>query len=396
MQGRCFVLLASRSKAAIEALGRHLVPHVEFAFTQRQLINGDTDPLHGVETLPDVLVLRVAPDATDELAALAQRAADGRPPLVVVGATHDPMAMRLAMQAGARDFLSEPVAAADLVGALQRIAAEARASQPVSRTRTCAFINTKGGSGATFLASNVAHALTAVSRFDTVLVDLDLQFGTLPQYLDVQPKRGLLEALDVAGELDAMAVDAYFTRHSSGLRILGRSADSRIADPDGIGERFASLMEIVKAKCERLVFDVPRHLDVVSAMALQSADRVVVVMQQTLPNLRDGTRLVHVLRRELAIPQDRIKVLVNRYRKDAAVELADIRRALGDEDPFLVPNHYKPVSESIDAGVPVYDHARNSPVTRAIIEMASDLGGDRGARSHRGFIARTLNNLLRT
>jgi pilus assembly protein CpaE len=396
MQERSFILLASRSKDAIETLAGHLVSHVEFAFTRRQLINGDIDPLSGLETLPDVLVLRATPSSANELAALAKRAPDERVPLIVIGAAHDPTLMRLAMQAGARDFLSEPVSASDFHTALQRVATEARNASPAASARMFAFINAKGGSGATFLAANVAHAMATVSRFDTLLVDADLHFGTLPQYLDLQPKRGLLEALDAAGELDGIAADAFLTRHQSGLRILARAQDSAVVESEGLGERFAALMQVIKTKCHRVVFDVPRHLDVLCAMALQSAERIVVVTQQTLPHLRDGTRLVDVLHRDFGISPERITVLVNRYRKDAAVDLTDIQRALGDADPFLVPNDFRPVNECIDAGVPIYEHARRSPVTRAIVEIANDLGGSRAPVSRHGLIARTLHNILRT
>ena len=73
---------------------------------------------------------------------------------------------------------------------------------------------------------------TAVRRQETLIVDLDMMFGSLPQYLDVQPKRGLLEALSVVRELDEVAIDAYLTRHSSGLRVLARSPEST---PGSIG-----------------------------------------------------------------------------------------------------------------------------------------------------------------
>src|SRR4030095_4468786 len=140
---------------------------------------------------------------------------------------------------------------------------------------------------------------TAVRRQETLIVDLDMLFGSLPQYLDVQPKRGLLEALSVVRELDEVAIDAYLTRHASGLRVLARAADSNVANLDGSADRCALLLDMLKSRCQRLVFDVPRHLDPLCAMALERVDRVVLVMQQTLPSLRDATRLNEVVRDEL-------------------------------------------------------------------------------------------------
>jgi pilus assembly protein CpaE len=395
MQGRRHIILAGRSRDALEALARHLVSHSAIHFTLRQIVNGHTDPLHGIDELPDILVLRIAPNSVDELAALAQRPALERPPLIVVGDLKDPQAMRLAMQSGARDILPEPVTDVDLLAALERVSSEVRAVSVTPRTRSFAFVNAKGGSGATFLAANVAHVFAAVKRQETLIADLDLQFGTLPQYFDMQPKRGLLDALSVVHELDDVAIDAYFTRHASGLRVLARTPNPGGVNVHSTGDGFALLLDMLKTKCQRLVFDVPRHLDALGAMALERADRVVIVMQQTLPSLRDATRLHEIVREELGIPQDRISVLVNRYRKGTSVELNDIRRLLRDEDPFIVPNHFGPVAESIDSGVPIYEHARSSPVTKAIIELATQLDGQPSPNA-RGFITRAFGSFLRT
>jgi pilus assembly protein CpaE len=134
--------------------------------------------------------------------------------------------MRTAMRLGARDFLPEPVVHDELLAAIARVAAEqVRERGDRDQGQIVAFINAKGGSGATFLACNVAYLFAGVSELKTVLVDLDLQFGALPQYLDIQPKRSMLEALDVADELDDMAIHAYLTRHETGLAVLGGLSD---------------------------------------------------------------------------------------------------------------------------------------------------------------------------
>ena len=88
-------------------------------------------------------------------------------------------------------------------------------------------------------------------------------------------------------------------------------------------------------------------------------------------------------------------MLVTRYRKGTSVELNDIRRLLRTEDPFVVPNHFGPVAESIDSGVPIYEHARSSPVTKAIVDLTMQLDGEQATHS-RSFITRTLGSFLRT
>jgi len=94
----------------------------------RQVSNGHSDPLFGLDRKPDFLLLRVGHLWREELAALLQRPAHERPPLLVCGLLDDREGMRLAMQAGARDFLPEPIVATELIAALNRMVMETQTS----------------------------------------------------------------------------------------------------------------------------------------------------------------------------------------------------------------------------------------------------------------------------
>ncbi len=216
MPSRLQVLIVSHSEDAATELCNCLRDASDLEVQTRIITKRQPDPLSGVVDSPDLLLLRIGPDSRDGLEALGRYTLDERPPLIVIGDGSDPQSMRAAMQAGARDFLSEPIVEEDLLAAVTQLATESKPSRKNVRTKLTAFINAKGGSGATFLAANVAHLLAAISDRRTVLVDLDLRFGNLPQYLDLKPKRGLVEALDVANDLDEVAIEAYMTKHDSG------------------------------------------------------------------------------------------------------------------------------------------------------------------------------------
>ncbi len=100
----------------------------DYRVATRLVSNGHTDPLYNVDPLPDVLVLHLSQLWRDELGALLQRERGQRPALLICGPLDNREAVRLAMQAGARDFLPEPVAPGELRAALLRQVAEARSS----------------------------------------------------------------------------------------------------------------------------------------------------------------------------------------------------------------------------------------------------------------------------
>jgi len=378
------VLIASTSSEAIETI-HALISDVRNLTVQARIIDArEPDPLYGIVQSPDLLLLRVGAGFQAEFEALSRYSADERPPLIVIGDVNYPGCMRAAMQAGARDFLAEPVTRDDLLEAIARLASERKSSSPAGQCQLTAFVNGKGGSGATFLACNVAHLFAEVAQLQTVLLDLDTQFGSLPRYLDIQPKRGLLEALDVAEDLDGAAIEAYLAKHESGLSLLACMHDGALLQQDMLTDRFDVLLELLLANFDRCVVDVPHTLEPFSVGVLERADQIVLVVQQSVPSLHDAMRLYDLITRKLGVPPDRITVAVNRYHRAAAVELVDIQRQFVDRPVACIPNDYRSVADSINVGVPMYSHAKRSAVTKALVQLQGRLGG-RVAKNDKGF-----------
>ena len=89
-------------------------------------------------------------------------------------------------------------------------------------------------------------------------------------------------------------------------------------------------------------------------------------MQQSLLHVRNAARLLQILKTELGVPPDRVRLIVNRYEKEALVEVDDIRRSLGAGVPLLIPGEYRAALESADSGVPLYD---TETVARRLCEL---------------------------
>ncbi len=112
--------------------------------------------------------------------------------------------MRLAMQAGARDVLPEPIADTELVAALNRLVADVRLGSG-NEGKLVAVISAKGGSGGTLVACNLAQQLSARAG-NTLLLDMDLQFGSVTHYLDVAQSHSHLEVLQQIDDMDSVAL----------------------------------------------------------------------------------------------------------------------------------------------------------------------------------------------
>lgn len=392
---RLKVLVASRNKAALDGL-EAAIGEANFDVVSRHVSNGHADPLHGVTETPDIVVLHLSSGGESDLVELLDGPPAGRPPTIIIGPAGKTAFMRLAMQSGARDYLEDPVPPAELTASLERVRREIGDRRPAQRSALFAIVSAKGGSGGSFVAVNLAHIMAANKDSRVALLDMDLQFSSLAQYLDLKPEHGLLQALDMADQLDGVALHAYMAKHKSGVSMLGVLEDEMVLTRDIPLERFAHLLDTVKRNYDRVVVDLPRQIDDVAAAVYERADRVLLVMQQELANLRDAARLRSILLRQLGVPEEKLDIVVNRYDKNLPVELGDIRRTLGcgERELMLVPNQYRNVAESINVGVPMMDHARGSAVTKALMQIEARLVGASSGPAPRGAISRAFANLI--
>lgn len=393
MHSKPQVLLAGRSKPAITKLASAIEPASTFEIDTRHIENGHSDPLWGLSYVPDVVVMVLNERGHHDLSALIDEPSTSRPPMIVLAEQGDAQTMRLAMQAGARDFLLGVVAAEDLLASIGRVSAQT-AKQPTSGAgELTVFVNAKGGSGATFIAANVAHALRSVSGRSTALLSLDMQFESLAQHFDVKLRHDLLQVLETVDDLDAVALDAYMTQHASGLRLLATHAEAVSEYGVDKGARIDLLLDKMTTHYDHVVVDVPRRLDGNVVPALQRANRVVLVVQQTLSHLRDATRMLQIFNAH-GIPDEHVLVAVNRFEKRSSISLDDIRRTLRSSDLITVPSDYQTVAESINLGIPMYEHARSSAVTRALVALQIKLDGG-PAEAPRGFLGKAFSTFLR-
>lgn len=385
------ILTVSRRKDMLDYL-EQILRAADFTPRRQLNSNGHVDPLHGIDALPDLVILHLSQLWREELEAIAARPPERRPALIVVGAANDVNVMRLAMQVGARDLLPDPLVKADLLEAIQRTRQDRRPATTAPGTISV-FMNAKGGCGATLLACNVAHVFAAISKHRTALLDLDLQFGAAPLYLDLYPKRGIAQALDNLTGLDEVALEGYFTKHASGLNVLSHAADEPLSPTQISAGAVNQLLDVTLRSHEHIVVDMPRGVDAVTTAVMQRANHIVLVLQQSVTAVRDATRLVQWLRTDVGVGKDQLCVVINRYEKSAAVEVTDIQKSLACNDPMLVPNDFKVVSECINSGTAVLDYARNATITRAVMTLETRLGG-KSAQPRSSVIARTFSNFL--
>ena len=290
--------------------------------------------------------------------------------LIVISAEQSPAFLMKAMQAGVREVLPPPVSDAALQAAVQRYARK-RQPAPVARQgEVLAFMACKGGSGASFLAANLAHMLSTRGERTVALLDLDLQFGdALLMLSDQKAASDVAEVARNIGRLDAELLRSAMVQVSDTLSVLPAPAELSQA----LEVKAAHIEAIIKQARQMfdfVVLDVGRSIDALSLQALDQATRIFPVLQLSLPQARDAKRL-RALFRSLEYPSQKICWLVNRYQKNGDITLESLQQTLGNQTVRTIPNHFSAVSASVNQGVAIDKLSHNSPVARALNALAT-------------------------
>lgn len=373
-----------------------MVDEPDIDVSRKLLSVGSLAPLANLPSQPDILLLDLGDNWQNELRGVYDGSpAQSRPPMIVLGGTDNMDMMRRAMQAGARDFYADDVSDEELVASVKRIGLEAQLSRKQTLGSLTVVVNGKGGSGSSFISSCLATVPTVSNQHHgsgVALLDLDILFGDLPVYFDMKCDDSLIQALNMANELDPLALEGLMRTHSSGVRILAGRYEA-IQDRMKFGSNEVnSLLKLLTRVYDHVVVDLPRHFDAMTIAALEQADHVVVVTQQTVPHIRD-TRFVVSLLRDIGLPNKSIKVLVNRFDKSSQVRMPDIREVFEDFDIFSVPNDYKRALFCVDNGTPLLHKWPKSPISQSVMKLAEALWPEyarkNGKKSRASFFSRS-------
>lgn len=310
---------------------------------------------------------------------------------IVISSEQSPAFLLRAMQMGVREVLPPALNATALQAAVRRVAHKRAPAPAAPQGEVLAFMACKGGSGASFIAANIAHILSTQSERKVALIDLDLQFGNALLLLSDQ--RAVNDVAEVArsiGRLDADLLRASMVQVSGNLSVLAAPEDLSQA----LEVKAAHVEAIIKEArqvFDYVVLDVGRSMDTVSLKALDLATHVFPVLQLSLPQIRDAKRL-RALFRSLEYAPEKIHWIVNRHQKGGEIDLESMEQTLGVKSLTTIPNHFKGVNASVNQGIPIDRLAPGNPVARALGDLVRKVAPLQGGARKDGWLASMFGN----
>ena len=227
-------------------------------------------------------------------------------------------------------------------------------------SRVIALFGTKGGTGKTTVAVNMAAALQKAGK-RVALVDLDLQFGDVGVFLNV-PRCDTISDLVSEPNLNPSTVKSFLYTHESGLSLLCAPVSPELAElvkPEHI-ER---ILTVLRAEFDYLVLDLAPSLDDNVLSALEYSDAIYFVTTPEIPTLKNSRVCLSLLR--TLNYGDRIRLILNRE-GDAYVKRKDVQTTLETEPVLCIPQDIRHVSAAMNRGIPLVTASPRAPAARAI------------------------------
>jgi pilus assembly protein CpaE len=294
------------------------------------------------------------------------------------------------MRAGVNTVIRQPIEPNELIEAIERIKHRRNLGTTYrSRGKVLTFVSCKGGSGATFISTNLAYVLAERFEKKVLFIDLNMQGGDASFYV--------LNTLhtETLGDIARQAGLESTTIASAAIQVTDRfyllqSPESPEQSAGITAQHIDNLISVAIQDYDFVILDIPHVLDAVSMKALDRTDLIFPVMQPMVNYLRSMVKQLRVLSM-LGYPSSHVQVVLNRMDHNINLSLEKISETIDQPIAWVVPNDFKHAIESVNLGIPIAKLAHESSVTEALNQIAESLCGTIGKLESESIVSKLMN-----
>lgn len=351
-----------------------------------------------VSASPNILLVDLSEsgDPLNDINSLAEVCEPGTI-VVAMGQVNDVRLYRDLIVSGLQDYLLKPFSPEQLRDVLSQAQAvinapktdDPQAEKPHVST---AVIGTRGGVGASTVATSLAWLLSNDRDRFTALLDLDIHFGTGALTLDLEPGRGLTDAIDNPSRIDGLFIERAMIKANDKLSLL--SAEAPINSPMMTdGTAFFQLQEEFRAAFDCTMIDLPRDMLINYPHLLGDVNATVIVTELTLASARDCIRLLSWLKSHAA--QSKVYVVANKVQtSNLEISRQDFENSIERKIDIMIPNDPKTAAQAAKLGQAMVEAGKSSKASAKIIELTNlvldsvDGGEDEAADEKKSFMGK--------
>lgn len=326
----------------------------------------------------DIMVLEIGEDLEREFQLIHKLKESGSVSDVFLTSSRtEPEVLIRAMRTGACEFFPQPLRKDEIIGAFSKFRDRSRPEAPKAkgkRGKVINFIGSKGGIGTTTIAVNFAASLLELkgAAQSVALIDMNLLFGEVPLFLDMEPAFNWGEVAKNISRLDSVYLMSILSKHPSGMFVLPSPTGIdgvNMANPEVIEK----ILHLMQKEFDYIVIDGGHSLDEISLKVMEMSDMVMINSILSLPCLINVRRLVETLRRLGCPSEENIKIVINRYHKNSVISVKEAEKGLQKRISWYIPNDFQTTISAINQGKLLSVVAAKAEITRNVLEFAAKI-----------------------
>jgi len=347
---------------------------------------------HSVPT-PNVIILETA-GSDDILAGLDELATvcDAGTRVVVIGNESDVAPYRELVRRGVSDYIVGPVETLDVVRAICGLFS---ASEAVAVGRIIAVVGAKGGVGASTVAHNLACAIAHDLALDSVVIDLDMAFGTASLDYNKDPLQGIANAVFSNERPDSAFIERLLAKCNDHLSLLAAPAAlDRVYDFGA--DAFDAIFDTLRLTTPCIVLDIPHQWSGWTRRALVGADDILIVAEPDLANLRNAKNMLSMLKG--ARPNDRPPLYCLSQvgmSKRPEISPREFAKAMENQPIASLPFDPRMFGMAANNGQMIAEISANHRISKLFVQIANQLTGRSEPKKLRGTIFSPILKKLR-
>src|SRR5438128_1863368 len=312
--------------------------------------------------------------------------------VIVIGTSADITPYRELVRRGVNDYVIGPVEVLDVV---RSICSLFSASEAVTVGRMIAVVGAKGGVGASTVAHNIAWHIARDVALDSVVIDLDLAFGTASLDYNQDPVQGIANAVFSPDRLDSSFMERLLAKCTDNLSLLAAPAALDQVYDFG-ADAFDSIFDTLRMTTPCIVLDVPHQWTAWTRRALVGADDILIVAEPDLANMRNTKNMMNMLKS--ARPNDRPPLYcINQVgmHKRPEIELRAFAKTIETQPIATVPFDSKTFGTAANNGQMIAEIAANHRAAKMFQQMARRLTGRSEPKKKDSFLSPIIKKLRR-
>lgn len=235
------------------------------------------------------------------------------------------------------------------------------------------FFSTASAVGKTLISCNMASELARQGR-RVCLIDFDLQFGDVCNYLQLLPENTMADvqkALTVQG--NACHVEEFLTPYEYNDKVFYvLAAPKKLEEAYNIKKDYAvQAVKQLQAKFDYVIVDTTSMFSVLNLALLDLSTIVtflgIVDFIPTIKNMKIGSDTLN----DLNYDKNKIRLVLNRSNAKTRISIDDVERLLGEKFYHILPNDFRAASQSIKEGIPLVLKNDTTALSEALCDLVA-------------------------